>query len=78
MPREEGTVREPLAEHERGAESAAVLPGAQPVHAPEQDAEVRPAEEPYVPAGHTLQAEASASENVPGGQGEHAIADVGK
>jgi hypothetical protein len=50
-----------------------VLPAAHSAQVPEQAAEVRPACDPKVPAGHSVQVAAPAIENVPEGQGVQAV-----
>ena len=76
-PSEEGTARASPALHDSGAEERedeeeAVLPAAQLAHTPEHAAEARPARSPYVPEGQSEQADAPASEKVPGEHGMHA------
>jgi len=50
------------------------VPARQPKQGPEHSLDVKPARLPYFPAGQAMQMEAPASEYVPGGHNEQAVA----
>ena len=76
IPSEEGRALAPPDAHEREEEEGGgkAVPARQAGQGPEHSLDVNPARLPYFPAGQAIQMEAPASEYVPGGHSEQAVA----